>query len=131
MIPQNIQWQAWRTFVHELDTKHIYPDIDPRFYYLSRLNKIYRVLYRPLRGYMSYWNQYSIFLRDIFAWIAAVTIYIVVALTAMQVGIATNVLGYSDAFQSASYGFTVFSILRPLVIMGIVVFLFCRIFVYN
>jgi hypothetical protein len=32
----------------------------------------------------------------------------------MQVGLATKSLADNDAFQSASYGFTVFSILGPL-----------------
>ncbi|KFY98585.1 hypothetical protein V500_01605 [Pseudogymnoascus sp. VKM F-4518 (FW-2643)] len=41
----------------------------------------------------------------------------------MQVGLATNHLKENTAFQRASYGFTVFSIMSPL-ILGILVFAF-------
>lgn len=52
-----IQWQAWRTLVDELDTESIYSTIDERFYYgelrLNRLNKIYRLSQHSfIRGYM-------------------------------------------------------------------------------
>ncbi|KAK4233365.1 subtilisin-like serine protease [Achaetomium macrosporum] len=127
LLPQGLQWPAWRTFVKQLDTEHIYPDIDPRFYYgelrLSRLNKIYflRTLYR---GYMSRWNQYGSFFGDNLAWLAGATVYIAIVLTAMQVGLATNTLKNNNAFQSASYGFTVFSTLGPLICVSLIVLVF-------
>jgi hypothetical protein len=49
----------------------------------------------------------------------------------MQVGRATKSLADNDAFQSASYGFTVFSILGPLLIAGLIVLVFCFTFVNN
>lgn len=104
-----------------LATEKIYQRIDKRFIYgelrLSRLNKIYFISQRPFfRGYMSHWHQYSSFFQDNFASLASGTIYIAVILTAMQVGLATNSLANNDAFQSASYGFTIFSILGPLIV---------------
>ena len=135
LLPRGVQWPAWRTFVKQLDTEHIYPDIDPRFYYgelrLSRLNKIYRVLQTPPRGYMSRWNQYGSFFRDNLAWLASTTVYVAIVLTAMQVGLATEMLKDSNAFQSASYGFTVFSILGPLFYASLVVLVFLCIFSTN
>ncbi|KAL6409918.1 hypothetical protein AUP68_06321 [Ilyonectria robusta] len=80
---------------------------------------------------MSHWNQYRAFFWDHFAWLAGTTVYLVVVLTAMQVGLATESLGDNDAFQSASYGFTIFSILGPLVCAGLIVLAFFYIFVYN
>lgn len=116
-------------------TEHIYPDIDPRFYHgelrLSRLNKIYRLWQTPPRGYMSHWNRNGAFFRDHFAWLAGTTVYLVVVLTAMQVGLATESLGGNDAFQSASYGFTIFSILGPLICTGLIVLVFFYIFIHN
>ncbi|KAH8654235.1 hypothetical protein BGZ61DRAFT_541508 [Ilyonectria robusta] len=116
-------------------TEHIYPDIDPRFYHgelrLSRLNKTYRLWQTPPRGYMSHWNRNGAFFRDHFAWLAGTTVYLVVVLTAMQVGLATESLGGNDAFQSASYGFTIFSILGPLICAGLIVLVFFYIFIHN
>ncbi|GKT49793.1 uncharacterized protein ColSpa_09974 [Colletotrichum spaethianum] len=70
-----------------LGTLPINPWIDPRFYYgelrLSRLNKIYFFWKTPLRGYKSRWNQYGSFFQDNFTWLASLTVYIAVVLTAM------------------------------------------------
>ncbi|OQD68822.1 hypothetical protein PENDEC_c030G01277 [Penicillium decumbens] len=136
LIPEEVKWSGWRTFVEQLDPKHIYPKIGPRFIYgelrLSRLNKIYILSQRPfLRGYMAHWHQYGSFFQDNFAWLASATVYIAIVLTAMQVGLATNALGKSDIFQSVSYGFTLFSILVPLVAGGFIVMAFCYMFVNN
>ncbi|KAM9873749.1 hypothetical protein VDGL01_12172 [Verticillium dahliae] len=62
-------------------------------------------------GYMSRWNQYGSFFGDNFGWLASLTVYITVALTAMQVGL--------------------FSILGPLVAVGLVTVMFCYIFISN
>ncbi|KAF6786369.1 hypothetical protein CSOJ01_15446, partial [Colletotrichum sojae] len=134
LIPEEVQWPAWRAAVRELlGTSPIYPWIDPRFHYgelrLSRLNKIYFFWKTPLRGYMSRWNQYGSFFHDNFALLASSTVYIAVVLTAMQVGLATEALQDNAAFQSASYNFTVFSIVGPLAAAGLVVVVFFYLFV--
>jgi hypothetical protein len=49
----------------------------------------------------------------------------------MQVGLATNVLKDNFAFQRASYGFTVFSILGPLVFCLISFIVFMVFFLEN
>ncbi|KAH7008705.1 hypothetical protein EDB80DRAFT_717233 [Ilyonectria destructans] len=136
LLPAEVKWAAWRTFVKELDTEHIYPEIDTRFIYgelrLSRLNKIYRLSqHQFLRGYVSGWDRYGFFFQDNFTWLASATVHIAIALTAMQVGLATNTLASNEAFQSASYGFTMFSILGPLVAIGLIVVAFFCIFVNN
>ena len=136
LLPAEVQWPAWRTFVKQLDTEHIYDKVHGRFKYgelrLSRLNKIYRLSQRPfLRGYMSHWHQYGTFFQDNFAWLASGIAYIAIVLTAMQVGLATKSLAENDTFQSASYGFTVFAILSPLFATGFIIVAFCYIFVSN
>ncbi|KAL9062254.1 MAG: hypothetical protein Q9161_009830 [Pseudevernia consocians] len=128
LLPTEADWVYWTTLVKELDPEHIYPDIDERFIYgeirLSRLNKIFKLTQRPiLRGYVYRWQQYSSFFQEYFGLLAAVTVYIAIILTAMQVGLATDKLKGSKAFMDASYGFTVFSILGPLIIMALI-FLF-------
>ncbi|KJZ70124.1 hypothetical protein HIM_10494 [Hirsutella minnesotensis 3608] len=135
LLPPEVSWPAWRIFVEQLDTEHVYARVDPRFQYgelrLSRLNKIYAFTQTPLRGYVRRWNQYGTFFHDNFAWLASASLYIVIVLTAMQVGLATQSLGRNDAFQAASYGFTVFSILGPLIAVSLIVIAFCCIFVCN
>ncbi|KAJ4175991.1 hypothetical protein NW767_015596 [Fusarium falciforme] len=111
-----------------------YPHIDPRFHYgelrLSRLSKIYRLRRNLLHGYMPRWNQYSDFIRDNFALLAGSTVYIAIVLTAMQAGLGSK-LRDNDAFKAASYGFTVFSILGPLIAAALIVLAFFSVFVYN
>ncbi|KAI3572904.1 hypothetical protein IWW34DRAFT_810936 [Fusarium oxysporum f. sp. albedinis] len=135
LLPEEVTWLGWISFVEQLNTEHIYPDIDPRFYHgelrLSRLNKIYHLSRAPLRGYGVRWNQYATFFQDNFAWLAGTTVYIALVLTAMQVGLATDSLKENDAFQSASYGFTVFSILGPLICAGIIFLTFSFIFIFS
>ena len=136
LIPAEVQWSDWRILVAQLDTENIYPKIDERFYYgelrLSRLNKIYVLSQPPIfRGYMSQWHQYGTFFQDNFAWLASATVFIAIVLTAMQLGLATKTLADNDAFQSASYGFTVFSILGPLVASGLIFLVFCFMFLNN
>jgi hypothetical protein len=114
--------------VRELDPEHIYPAIDERFIYgelrLSRLNKIFKLNQRPiLRGYVYRWQQYGSLFQEYFGLLAAVTVYVAIILTAMQVGLATDKLSKSKAFMNASYGFTVLSILGPLII-AVLIFLF-------
>ncbi|KAF4244033.1 hypothetical protein CNMCM8980_010369 [Aspergillus fumigatiaffinis] len=138
LLPPNeeLSWQGWRTLVEQLRTESIYHRINQRFIYgelrLSRLNKIYRLSQRPfLRGYMSLWHQYGTFFQENFQWLATATIYIAIVLTAMQVGLATKALADNDAFQSASYGFAVFSVLGPLAAAGLITLVFCYMFVNN
>jgi hypothetical protein len=127
LLPAEVRWVGWRILVRQLDIEHIYPRISRRFLYgelrLSRLNKIYRLTWRPLflRPYVTHWHRYGGFFADHFAWLAGATVYMAVVLTAMQVGLATERLGKSDAFQLASYGFSVFSILGPLVVAVLLV----------
>jgi hypothetical protein len=59
------------------------------------------------------------------------TIFIAIVLTAMQAGLAINTLHNNHAFQSVSYGFTVFSILDPLITVGLILLTFYYIFISN
>lgn len=136
LIPEELQWPAWKEAVRELLVKpSIYPQVHRRFHYgelrLSRLNKIYFLWVTPLRGYRTKWNQYGLFFRDNFSLLASSTIYIAIVLTAMQVGLATESLQKNSIFSSASYGFAVFSILGPLVFGGLLIVIFCCIFIDN
>lgn len=111
------RWADWRRFVGEILTPTVYKDVHRRFYYgelrLGRLNAIY--LFVKFGFYMNMWHNYASFLRDQLGWLAATTIYIAVVLTAMQLGLATDQLKGSGPFMAASYGFSVFAIMGPLI----------------
>jgi hypothetical protein len=136
LLPTEVEWSGWRTLVWQiLAIEEIDRKIDPRFIYgelrLSRLNKIYMLSkHRLLQGYMPHWNQYSTFFGDNFTWVASATVYIAVVLTAMQVGLATS-LAQTSSFQSAAYGFTIFSILAPLIATGLIILVFFFAFINN
>jgi len=133
LLDSDITWEGWRNFTKTLlssiDTSSL-EGVNKRYHYgelrLSRLNWIHRMtikkpsLTRIVRGYMYEYNQYSDFARRNFAWVIVVFVYITIVLTAMQVGLATDRLGKDDMFQNASYGFTVLSILTPLIILFII-----------
>ncbi|CAM1500532.1 Fc.00g096940.m01.CDS01 [Cosmosporella sp. VM-42] len=128
LLPEEVEWPAWRIFVEELDTESIYPKIDRRFLYgelkLSRLDKITAFARRPyLRRYAGLDRNRGVYRKN-WTWLASATVFIAVILTAMQVGLATKGLGDNSTFQSASYGFTVFSIVAPLAaaVINILVF---------
>ncbi|OAQ66812.1 hypothetical protein VFPPC_08324 [Pochonia chlamydosporia 170] len=126
LVPQNISFSQWRLFTAEILTAVQGPeDIDPRFHYgelsLDRLSKLYRLIQPRIGGdYLVQWRHHSSFFLYRFQWLATVVVYMVLVLTAMQVGLATTYLSESKAFHTASYGFTVFSILGPI---GVVVIL--------
>lgn len=64
-------------------------------------------------------------------WLASSIDYVTVVLPAIQVGLATEALQNNGAFQSASYGFTVFSIVWPLAAAGLIMVVSCYIFIDN
>lgn len=129
LLPSDITWAAWKGLAREILQHHCYASVNPRYWYgelrLSRLNTIYRLRKGfLLRGYskVAAHTVYVDLLRDNFAALAAILGYVVIVLTAMQVGLGVERLQEDEAFQNASYGFTVFSIIAPLVAgMGIVV----------
>lgn len=138
LLPCELAWKDWKAWTAEVMDKCPYSAVNPRFWYgelrLGRLNKIYR--WRKgsfIRGYsrIGAANTYGELLRDNFSVLAALLGYIVIVLTAMQVGLGTDHLQGSAAFQRASWGFTVFSIISPLAATVIIFALFLVMFVSN
>ena len=138
LLPREITWSNWRKWVDEVLASCTYDTINPRFWYgelrLGRLNKIYR--YEKgyiLRGYsrLGAPSTYSELLRDNLGLLAATLGYVVIVLTAMQVGLATSHLGSSLAFQDVSWGFTVLSMVAPLVALFIILLFSIIVFLRN
>lgn len=127
LLPHDITWDQWLRLVQQLlkNGPANPQNINLRYLYgelrLSQLNKIYAFRYgRVLRGYQFTYQTYGELIRDYLTPLTAATIYVALVLTAMQVGLATNGLSDSLSFQNASYGFTVFAILGPLIAVVIV-----------
>ncbi|TKA65595.1 hypothetical protein B0A49_12416 [Cryomyces minteri] len=141
LLPKEVAWEHWLELVKQLIALEEPKDINKHYIYgelrLNRLNFIYRWAWwnvkdiSPIRGYNYNYNQYSVFFRRNFAWVAAVFFYVTIVLTAMQVGLGTDRLKNDTRFQAASYGFTVFSILGPILAGGVAMFTFFLLFLHN
>ena len=121
-----IEWRDWKKFARELLEAYDPDQVHPRFLRgelrLSRINIIHRFTrLPPFDPYIRGWRNYGHLFRANLAWMAAVTVYMVLVLSAMQVGLATEKLQGDVAFQQASYGFAVFTILGPMLVFGLVV----------
>ena len=131
LVPTEIGWQDWTIFMEDflqhIDTKDS-DCVNPRYRYgelrLNRLNWVFRFGFfhkdfRDVRrGYFQGPDWYSQYLVNNFGWLIAAFAYMTIVLSAMQVGLATNALTENTRFQDASYGFTVFSITMPVIIVG-------------
>ena len=139
LLPDWITWTQWlmftRAFLNAFDHEDL-SNFNERYTYgelrMDRINWIYRLTFRNfMRGYEYRYNRFSVFLRLNFAWLAVVFLYITVVLSAMQVGLSTDRLKGSSRFQDASYGFTVFSILTPLIVVAFIAFVLMVLVFYN
>ncbi|EHK42549.1 uncharacterized protein TrAtP1_002429 [Trichoderma atroviride] len=141
LISEDIKWEHWAPFSAAVVSR-IQGDpssINQRYIYgelrLKRLNLIYRFsnasnFKTMIRGYEYGYHQYSTYFERNFKWVLTAIIYITVVLTAMQVGLATTQLNTSAMFNRVSYGFTLFSILAPLItlVIGAIIMLILAVF---
>ncbi|KAK3944509.1 hypothetical protein QBC46DRAFT_165860 [Diplogelasinospora grovesii] len=120
------RWQNWKRFVREIIDAYKKEDVHERFHRgelrLSRLNTIHRFTRWPLFDpYFRTWRHYGDLFRENLTWLATATVFIALVLTAMQVGLATDPLQTNHAFINASYGFSIFAIVGPIGVFGLVV----------
>ncbi|KAI0476686.1 hypothetical protein F4859DRAFT_504245 [Xylaria cf. heliscus] len=120
-------WGLWRKLAVELLDGNISHQMHRRFrrseLRLHRLNWIYIFKDLPFSSmYDNPWHTFTDFFTFNLSWVTTATVYIAIVLTAMQVGLATDMLKDNTAFQRASYGFTVFAILGPLAACLLLVF---------
>ncbi|KAN0072640.1 hypothetical protein V8E54_009569 [Elaphomyces granulatus] len=134
LIPSALTWDSWVAFVDQLYAGEAKDNVNERYEYgelrLSRLNKIYW-MHGYARGYRSPFQTYSQMFRENVAPVAGAIVYIALALTAMQVGLAIPKLSENDAFVNASYGFVIFSILAPLVLTMLIIFVVTIFILHN
>ncbi|GAB1311947.1 hypothetical protein MFIFM68171_02157 [Madurella fahalii] len=132
LLPAEVTWAAWRDFVESLIRSgglsvNGLVNVHRRFHYgelrVNRLNHIYRLMcpfdwQRLFRGYGGLLApSYSDFFRKRFRWIVIVFASCTTVLSALQVGLATDVLGSSKTLQDVSSGIVLFS----LIVLGITV----------
>lgn len=145
LLPADIDWPHWTLFVKDFlsHINHVtLEQVDRRFKYgelrLSRLNGIYRLmptvfsfsnLFRG--GFMSSSTWQSSLFRRNFAWLVTVLVYLTVILSALQVGLAVELLNKDAAFSWASYGFCVACIMLILMIMLIILFVWFVLFSFH
>ncbi|KAI9150450.1 Communesin biosynthesis cluster-specific transcription factor cnsN [Paramyrothecium foliicola] len=122
LLPSSLTWRGWKILTAEFLASHSYDRVNPRYWYgelrLSRLNKLYRIVKGSVfRGYSRVASHafYGSFLQDQFALLAGILGYVVIVLTALQVGLSVEQLAENQAFQNVSYGLTVFALISPLI----------------
>ena len=144
LLPNTISWQQWvrfsRATLQNLDFLK-FQNINARYRYgelrLQRLNWIYRFGSKEanftnfLRGYWFPHHRYATYFQQNTRWLVGFIGYMLLVLTAMQVGLATDRLRYSGPFQNASYGFTAFSILAPLIVLGLLILYMTLMVLFN
>lgn len=112
LLPVEITWEEWTRISRAIHRKVSTQTINPRYQYgelrLARLNWIYRFGGHIFRAYAPQESK---------GWLIGSLVYITTVLTAMQVGLGTNHLGGNLTFQRASYGFTVISIMGPVIVL--------------
>ena len=110
LINEKIDWEQWTAMARGVNRSRASRVVSIRWIYgelrLARLNWIYRCTH--LRIYHK---------QDSQGWLIGTLVYVTIVLTAMQVGLGTKKLQNSLAFQRASYGFTVFSIVAPVIVL--------------
>ncbi|OCK74811.1 hypothetical protein K432DRAFT_338439 [Lepidopterella palustris CBS 459.81] len=133
LLSGDIEWSSWVEFLQFfLDRLHpsTLDKVNKRYKYgelrLTRLNEIYRYvpptysLNNFVRGFRSGSTWYTAFFERNFKWMLAVFASISVVLSALQLGLATDLLKAKVGFQRASYGFAVASLVAVVGSAGIV-----------
>ena len=140
LIPAEITWPQWRQLVQEVlgteGSNNLYKKVAPRFVYgelrLNRLRLILFFLQGPLHpDFVATWQSYGSFYRDNSAWLIIVMAYLILVLSAMQVGLSTDRLAGNEHFQEASYGFGILSIFLAITALALLVLLSIILWVYN
>lgn len=126
LIPPELTWASWKILVCEILQRgsRLRSQVADRFIYgelrLSRLDLVHQFLGISPLGYLPRWNSYRRFVVDNLDVILSATVYMVVILTALQVGLSTDNLQDNKAFQAVAFGTTILAILGPLVAVAVV-----------
>ncbi|KAI1140022.1 hypothetical protein F5Y05DRAFT_303946 [Hypoxylon sp. FL0543] len=147
LMPPGVTWERWTAFAREvlaaLDLETM-ADVDPRYQYgelrLSRLDMLTRwPLVAPetwsprnfVDGYMSSSTWYKAFFERHFSWLLVGFVYVSVILSALQVGLSTNVLSANSDFQNFGLGVTVAGLAALCLALGAIIIVWIVLFCYH
>ncbi|KAI1164286.1 hypothetical protein F5B18DRAFT_256378 [Nemania serpens] len=137
LIPSSVTWEGWKRLVKEVLQNHDMAMLNPRYWYgelrLNRMNIVYRVKGFIFRGYSKVDGHavYADLIADNFAALAGILGYVVIVLTSLQVGLGVDSLAENMAFVNFSYGFTIFSIIAPVIAVAGILLIVLAIFISN
>ena len=141
LIPERLSWSHWNTVCRLVVGNIDRESVNPRYRHgelaITRLNWLYRLCSNTIsleslaRGYMYGYHGYSTWFKRNTTWLAGSLVYIALVLTAMQVGMLTDRLQHNNSFQAVCVGFTVFSIIAPLVAVTLVFLVIVLVFLFN
>ncbi|KAH6877087.1 hypothetical protein B0T10DRAFT_532416 [Thelonectria olida] len=120
LLPDELTWDKWKTLAAQTLDNHRYDCVilGTGTIYCFGKGSIFRGYSRVASHAL-----YGDLIYDSFSVLAGILAYVVIALTAMQVGLGVETLVKNEAFQNTSYGLTVFALIFPL-IGGALIFLF-------
>ncbi len=130
LLPAEVGWDGWRALAAQVVA---YPGLQGRVHrrflygelHLHLLEEMRHLrrggLLRVLVGRLELLTR---FFQTNVRWLASLAAYIALVLTALQAGLATQGLMDNPAFQTFSYGFTVFSLVAPFAVVVAFAFYF-------
>ncbi|KAI1451811.1 hypothetical protein F4805DRAFT_71039 [Annulohypoxylon moriforme] len=147
LLPAGVTWERWTAFagsvLASLDLQAM-DDVDPRYQYgelrLSRLDMLMRwplvaqefwSARNIVDGYMSSSTWYTAFFERHFGWLLVGFVYVSVVLSALQVGLATNVLSGNSDFQNLGIGVTVAGLVALCLALGSIVIVWFVLFWFH
>jgi succinate dehydrogenase/fumarate reductase cytochrome b subunit len=143
LLPPLLTWPSWKLlvpqFLQVIDATAL-DQVNKRYQFgelrLGRINTIYRT--HPkffathfVRGYLYGYNRYVVFFQRNVGWVLVVFVWFSLILSAMQVGTTVQGLETNSAFNKASYGFVIYSIVMVAVLLLFVGGIFVSIYVFN
>jgi hypothetical protein len=145
LLPAGLTWNDWSCTAKSIATQCNFNSkdtINQRYTYgelrIKRLNQICRLTAlfpcRPqilVQGYASDHSSYGSFFQQNFAWIFVPFAYVSILLSALQVGVGVEELRVERRFRDVAYVLTVATMIVPVVIAVIALFLFVGLFCYH
>ncbi|KAI9899748.1 hypothetical protein N3K66_006209 [Trichothecium roseum] len=100
LLPQDMTWLTWRSFITGLDMECIYGKMHPWFCHDEMRHLVSRTFFGRLR-------KLPLGLSEILQGLGGMAIYATLVLAALQTGLSTELLGGNATFNKVSYSFVI------------------------
>lgn len=128
LLPPNLEWNTWREFAVEVRKRTSDTTVNQRYQYgelrATRLNLIYYIKFRTLRGFLYMHTRYAALFQENFSWLLMVFVYMTVILSAMQTAMTSHDGVANTVLQEVSYWFCVLSLLSVVGVLGLMFLIF-------